>query len=50
MRGRQGIAWRPFMRRLAAPMFLFFSNRLGCIGSILVSVALSALLYFLFMR
>ncbi|AEI67201.1 hypothetical protein MYMAC_003618 [Corallococcus macrosporus DSM 14697] len=31
-------------------MFFFFSNRLGCIGSILVSVALSAVLYFLFMR
>lgn len=31
-------------------MFFFFSNRLGCLGSILVSVALSALLYFLFMR
>ena len=31
-------------------MFVFFSNRLGCVGSILVSVALSALLYFVFMR
>ncbi len=31
-------------------MFFFFSNRLGCLGSILVSVVLSALLYFLFMR
>lgn len=31
-------------------MFVFFSNRLGCLGSILVSLALSALLYFLFMR
>ncbi|ABF89922.1 hypothetical protein MXAN_3681 [Myxococcus xanthus DK 1622] len=31
-------------------MFFFFSNRLGCIGSILVSIALSAVLYFLFMR
>ncbi len=31
-------------------MFLFFSNKLGCLGSILVSVALSAVLYFLFMR
>ncbi len=28
-------------------MFLFFSNKLGCIGSILVSLALSAVLYFL---
>ena len=31
-------------------MFFFFSNKLGCVGSILVSVALSAVLYFLFMR
>lgn len=31
-------------------MFFFFSNKLGCLGSILVSVALSAVLYFLFMR
>jgi hypothetical protein len=29
-------------------MFVFFSNKLGCLGSILVSLALSALLYFLF--
>ena len=28
-------------------MFFFFSNKLGCLGSILVSLALSALLYFL---
>jgi len=25
-------------------MFLFFSNRLGCLGSVLVSIALSAIL------
>jgi hypothetical protein len=25
-------------------MFVFFSNRLGCLGSILVSVALTAIL------
>ena len=31
-------------------MFLFFSNRFGCVGSLLVSAALSALLYFVFMR
>lgn len=29
-------------------MFVFFSNRLGCLGSILVSVALSVVLYVLF--
>ena len=28
-------------------MFFFFSNKLGCIGSVLVSLALSALLYLL---
>jgi len=28
-------------------MFLFFSNKLGCLGSILVSLALSVLLYLL---
>ena len=26
-------------------MFVFFSNRLGCLGSILVSLVLSALLF-----
>ncbi len=29
-------------------MFIFFSNRLGCIGSILVSVVLTVVLLFLF--
>jgi hypothetical protein len=29
-------------------VFFFFSNKLGCIGSVLVSLALSALLYLLF--
>jgi hypothetical protein len=28
-------------------VFFFFSNKLGCIGSVLVSLALSALLYLL---
>lgn len=28
-------------------MFFFFSNRLGCIGSILVSIVLTVLLLFL---
>jgi hypothetical protein len=31
-------------------MFLFFSNRLGCGGSLLLSAALTALLVLLFMR
>lgn len=29
-------------------MFLFFSNRLGCLGSIVVSILLTLLLLFLF--
>lgn len=29
-------------------MFLFFSNRLGCLGSILISLALTLLLLFIF--
>ena len=28
-------------------VFIFFSNRLGCLGSVLVSLALTALLLFL---
>jgi hypothetical protein len=28
-------------------VFFFFSNKLGCLGSVLVSLALSALLYFI---
>ncbi len=31
-------------------MFLFFSNRLGCGGSLLLSAALTALLLLLFLR
>jgi hypothetical protein len=31
-------------------MFLFFSNRLGCLGSLLVSVALTVVLLLVFMR
>ena len=30
-------------------MFLFFSNRLGCLGSVLVSLALTALLVLVLM-
>ena len=29
-------------------MFVFFSNRLGCLGSILASVAVSVVLFLLF--
>lgn len=29
-------------------MFLFFSNRLGCLGSLVVSIVLTLLLLFLF--
>jgi hypothetical protein len=31
-------------------VFLFFSNRLGCLGSLLLSVAVTAILYFVFFR
>lgn len=31
-------------------MFFFFSNRLGCLGSVLVSVVVTAVLYVLFVR
>ena len=31
-------------------MFLFFSNRLGCLGSVLVSVAVTVILFFVFVR
>jgi hypothetical protein len=31
-------------------MFLFFSNRLGCAGSLLVSAVFTALLLLIFMR
>ena len=36
----------PTLRR----MFVFFSNKLGCLGSVAVSLGLSALLYLLFFR
>jgi hypothetical protein len=31
-------------------MFLFFSNRLGCMGSLLLSLALTAVLLLIFTR
>ena len=31
-------------------MFLFFSNRLGCGGSLLISAAITAILVLLFLR
>jgi len=31
-------------------VFLFFSNRLGCLGSALVSVAVTVILFFVFVR
>jgi hypothetical protein len=33
----------------AFPMFLFFSNRLGCLGSVLVSLAVTAILVVVFL-
>jgi hypothetical protein len=32
---------------MTAPVFLFFSNRLGCLGSLLVSAAVTLLILFL---
>jgi hypothetical protein len=31
-------------------VFFFFSNRLGCFGSLLLSLALTLLLFFIFVR
>jgi hypothetical protein len=31
-------------------MFLFFSNKLGCLGSLFISLALTALLLLIFVR
>jgi hypothetical protein len=31
-------------------VLLFFSNRLGCFGSLLVSLAVTLLLFFIFVR
>ncbi len=48
--GRSGVI-DPFRSRgggYAAAMFLFFSNRLGCLGSILVSVVATLILLLLF--
>ena len=36
------------MRGQEAGVFLFFTSRLGCLGSILVSLLLTALLFILF--
>jgi hypothetical protein len=34
---------------MEAPMFFFFSNRLGCLGSVLVSLAVTAILVVVFL-
>ena len=31
-------------------MFFFFSNRLGCLGSLLLSAAITAVLFLIFVR
>lgn len=31
-------------------MFLFFSNRFGCLGSLLISLAVTVLLFFVLVR
>jgi hypothetical protein len=45
-KGRALPRWR-VLSTMGAPMFFFFSNRLGCLGSILVSVVLTLLLLLL---
>jgi hypothetical protein len=40
----------PRAARHAGAVFLFFSNRLGCFGSLLLSLALTLLLFFIFVR
>jgi hypothetical protein len=47
--GRRAI--RPTQDRvLSCEMFLFFSGRLGCLASLLISAALTILLYLIFTR
>ena len=38
------------LRRHDRRVFLFFSNRFGCLGSVLISLALTLLLFFVFVR
>jgi hypothetical protein len=37
-------------KHLGVTMFLFFSNRLGCAGSLLLSLAVTAVLVLIFAR
>jgi hypothetical protein len=41
---------RPPPRRLLTGMFLFFSNRLGCAGSLLLSAVVTVILILLLSR
>lgn len=36
--------------RIGAPVFFFFSNRIGCMGSLLLSLAVTAVLFLVFFR
>lgn len=45
-KGQAPPRWR-VLSTMGAPMFFFFSNRLGCLGSILVSAVLTLLLLLL---
>ena len=40
--------WGRAIRVARSPMFLFFSNRLGCLGSLAVSAAITVLLLIAF--
>jgi hypothetical protein len=48
---RDGVWVRPSVRLYEGVLlFLFFSNRLGCLGSLVLSIALTALLILLLSR
>jgi hypothetical protein len=42
------VGWFPGLPGQRAAVFLFFSNRLGCLGSLLLSAVLTVLLLVLF--
>jgi len=44
------VAGKEWPRQGSDQMFLFFSNRLGCFGSLLLSAALTILLILIFAR
>ncbi|HEX6498769.1 MAG TPA: hypothetical protein VF054_07010 [Micromonosporaceae bacterium] len=48
--GRHNAVWEPSSPGTRNGMFAFFSSRLGCLGSLLVSALLTALLWLVFAR